>query len=287
MLDLHMHTTRSDGQFSPAETITMAHDAGVTVAAITDHDTVAGIQEGEETAAKYGMRFFPGIELSVQGDREIHILGYGVDRTNEALLAFCKEQSDNRKKRVGRMLTYLQDLGVEITLDDVKASNNGKTTGRVHFARTLVDKGYATSISDAFDKYLTTPEYYAKAERPKPTPADGIAAIRNAGGVAVLAHPYQLHLEPTPFCALLEQLMEYGLSGIEAYYSRHTPEQTQFYLGVAEKYHLLITCGSDFHGPDVKPDIQLGTGVHGSLGICDASIPDNLATAIHNMQKNS
>lgn len=126
----------------------------------------------------------------------------------------------------------------------------------------------------AFEKYLTTPEFYAKVERPKPTPEEGIGVIQNAGGVAVLAHPHQLKLENDALEAMVVRLKAAGLQGIEAYYSRHTPSQTQFYLHLAEKYDLLYTCGSDYHGPVIKPDIALGTGISNNLGICDEKIPE-------------
>ena len=169
MIDLHMHTTCSDGQFSPEETMRMAHEAGVTVAAVTDHDTASGISRARAAAEQYGMTFFSGIEISVQGEKELHILGYGIQPENAALQAFCKRHAADRKERCGKMLEYLHGHGVQITLDDVRRCNDGKTSGRPHFARTLVELGYASSVQDAFEKYLTTPEFYAKVERPKPT----------------------------------------------------------------------------------------------------------------------
>lgn len=169
----------------------------------------------------------------------------------------------------GKMLAYLQKKGAAITLEDVRRCNQGKTSGRPHFARTLVELGYASSVQDAFEKYLTTPEFYARVERPKPTPEEGIRVIRSAGGVAVLAHPHQLKLENDALDALVAKLKVVGLQGIEAYYSRHTPEQTQFYLHLAEKYDLLYTCGSDFHGPVIKPEIHLGTGIDKNLCVTD------------------
>ena len=160
--------------------------------------------------------------------------------------------------------------------------NNGKSSGRPHFARTLVAMGYAESVQDAFDRYLTTPEYYA-IERPKPAPEEGIAMIRRAGGVAVLAHPYLLKLEDAAFRALLELLISYGLQGIECYYSKHTPEETAYYKSIAEEYSLLYTCGSDYHGVSVKPDIQLGSGCNNSLlkaGVPEESLLHQLDAAM-------
>lgn len=285
MIDLHIHTNCSDGQFSPEETLRMAHAVGITTAAVTDHDTVSGIAAAAKAAADYGIIFFPGIEISVQGGKELHILGYGIDPENPALLTFCAKHARDRSVRSKKMLAYLQSCGVNMTLEDVCRCNNGRTTGRPHFAKALVEKGYASSVQDAFDRYLTTPEFYAHVERPKPLPADGIRVIREAGGVAVLAHPHQLNLEEQALDALLLQLKELGLQGIEAYYSRHTPQQTACYLALAQKHGLLYTCGSDFHGPGIKPDIALGTGIANNLCVVDPLIQKRLLAAIADAQK--
>lgn len=280
MIDLHIHTNCSDGQYAPEETMRMAFAAGITTVAVTDHDTVSGLAVAEKTANELRMQFFSGIEISVQSEREMHILGYGIHAADTALLAFCRKNAENRASRCGRMLTYLKQCGAPITLEEVKRYNEGRTTGRPHFAKTLVKKGYAVSIQDAFDRYLTTPEFYAHVERPKPSPEEGIQIIRSAGGVAVLAHPYQLHLDENDMDILLAKLKAIGLQGIEAYYSWHTPQQTQMFLALAKKHGLFVTCGSDFHGEAVKPDIALGTGVANSLSISDMSIPRCLLKAI-------
>ncbi|MFR4199095.1 MAG: PHP domain-containing protein [Ruminococcus sp.] len=279
MIDLHIHTTCSDGQFTPEETMRLAAEAGVTVAAVTDHDTVSGISRARQTAQQLGMTFFSGIEISVQYTRELHILGYGIDADSAAAGVL-------RGKRQEPAGAHITDAGISapawcvISLEDVRRCNQGRTSGRPHFARALVELGYAGSIQDAFEKYLATPAFYAEAERPKPSPEKGIAVIRQAGGVAVLAHPHQLKLEGPELEALLQQLISLGLQGIEAHYSRHTAEQTRLYLQLAEKYGLLVTSGSDFHGPSVKPDIQLGSGVAGSLCVEDGEIPRRLEQAI-------
>ncbi|MGN1404284.1 MAG: PHP domain-containing protein [Ruminococcus sp.] len=285
MIDLHIHTNCSDGEYAPEETIRMAYEAGITAAAVTDHDTASGIAAAQKAAADYGITFFPGIEISVQGGKELHILGYGIDPCNPGLLEFCAKHARDRKVRCSKMLAYLQDHGVNMTLEDVRRCNDGRTTGRPHFARALVEKGYASSVQNAFDRYLTTPEFYARVERPKPLPADGIRVIREAGGVAVLAHPHQLKLEEPALDALLVQLKEMGLQGIEAYYSRHTSQQTACYLALAEKHDLLYTCGSDFHGSGIKPDIALGTGIDKNLCITDSRIPEQLSLAIRRQNR--
>ncbi len=281
MIDLHMHTNHSDGQFSPTETVRIAAEAGVTAMSITDHDTASATVEAARAAASYGICFFSGIEISVQGENELHILGYGIDPENEALQSFCRHNAEERRARSLRLIRYLTRCGIPITLEDVRRYNDGNCSGRPHFAKTLVNLGFADSVQDAFTRYLTTPEYYADVERPKPTPEEGIRVIREAGGIAVLAHPHQLKMDNIALEKLIAGLRKCGLSGIEAYYSLHTKEQTALYLHLAEKYRLLITCGSDFHGPAVKPDIQAGTGRHGSLGISDEKLILRLQQALH------
>ena len=167
----------------------------------------------------------------------------------------------------------LQAIADELGLNPIKVRKLLITAG-------VYESDVAEKVQDAFEKYLTTPEFYAKVERPKPTPEEGIGVIQNAGGVAVLAHPHQLKLENNALEAMVVRLKAAGLQGIEAYYSRHTPSQTQFYLHLAEKYDLLYTCGSDYHGPVIKPDIALGTGISNNLGICDEKIPERLSAAI-------
>ena len=275
MIDLHMHTTCSDGQFSPEETMRMAHEAGVTVAAVTDHDTASGISRARAAAVQYGMTSFSVIDISVQGEKELHILGYGIQPENAALQAFCKRHAADRRERCGKMLEYLHRHGVQITLDDVRRCNDGKTSGRPHFARTLVELGYASSVQGAYEKYLTTPEYSAEEARPKPTPEEGIGVIQNAGGVAVLAHPHQLKLENDAMEAMVVRLKAAGLQGIEAYYSTHSPEEMAWYAAVAVQQGLFCTCGSDFHGEIIKPDIALGTGRNNRL-----CLPDELECQI-------
>lgn len=287
MIDLHIHTNCSDGQFSPEETMRLAWKAGVTVAAVTDHDTVSGVAPAAKAAQQNGIRFFAGIEISVQGEAELHILGYGIDPENPELIAFCQKFQEQRAARAVRIVDYLIECGAPVTLEEVRRCNAGKISGRPHFAKALVEKGYASSIQDAFARYLTTPAFYAHVERPKPLPEKGIAMIRKAGGVAVLAHPYLLRMEPSRLETLLVQLKTYGLQGIEAYYSRHTAEQTQQYLQLARRHDLLVTCGSDFHGPAVKPDIALGSGINGNLCITDDKIPEKLAEIMLSGQSHS
>ena len=280
MIDLHLHSTCSDGQDTPEELVKIAADAGIDVMALTDHDTIKGLDRAKRTAEELGVGFIPGIEISVQGGKELHILGYGVDSDSDILHQFYESNVEHRLNRRDRFIELFNKAGIPITLEKIYESNKGKSTGRSHFAKTLVDMGYASSVQDAFDRYLTTPEFYC-IERPKPTAQEGIDMIKSAGGIPVLAHPYLLKLEDKPFRELLEKLISYGLRGIECNYSKHTPEQMEYYCSIASEYGLLRTCGSDYHGLDVKPDIHPGSGRGNSL--IEAEVPEKeILTALFN-----
>jgi len=262
MIDLHIHTNKSDGQYSAAEAVAKSVEKGVSVLAITDHDTVAGLADGEACAAQAGITFVPGIEISVEGNRELHVLGYFIDYNDAPLLYLCENFVRGREQRESRIFEYLRSHGIELTEDQVKRHITDGAAGRPHFARAMVEAGYAVSVQDAFDHYLGTPEFDS-VERFKPPAKEGIEVILKAGGVPVLAHPTLLKLDGERLDALVAELKGYGLAGIECYYSTHTTEQVSQYLGLAVKYELIITCGSDFHGEKVKPGIDIGDGGQG------------------------
>jgi predicted metal-dependent phosphoesterase TrpH len=243
--------------------------------AITDHDTIDGISEGAEAAREAGIDFIPGIEISVKGSRELHILGYCIDCEDRELLRMNAEFVRLRKLREERIYAYLKGKGASVSQDAVRAYAASGMVGRPHFARALVSAGYAANFKDAFAKYLSTPDFYA-IERPKPTPGVGIGVIRAAGGVAVLAHPIALRLAAPELDALLADLVRDGLRGLECYYSSHSPEQTALYLSLARKHGLVVTGGSDFHGERVKQDVEIGRGVNGPLGYNDFDIKEKL-----------
>ena len=259
MIDLHVHTNKSDGQYAPKEVIAMAADRGVSALAIADHDTVAGLAEGSGCAVDFGIAFIPAVEISVEGNRELHILGYYVDYTSASLLEVCAGFMRSRAQREGRIFEYLRSRGVDLSEDMVKRHVTQGTAGRPHFARAMVEAGYVASVQEAFDRYLGTPEFDA-VERIKPSARDGISAIIEAGGVPALAHPALLKLGDDELDALVSELKEYGLAGVECYYSTHSAGMTKKYLAMADKFGLLATCGSDFHGELVKPDINIGDG---------------------------
>ena len=272
MIDLHIHSTASDGQYTPSEIALLAKRKGLTAFALTDHDTVAGIREAEGAAKELSIGFVPGIEISVKAAvRELHILGYWIDTAHPDLLKMCDWFQRQRQIREDRIFSSLEERGVTLKREQVERYARNGLVGRPHFARAMVEAGYVSTTREAFDRHLAVPEFDA-IERPKPAPEEGIRCILSAGGFPVLAHPVQLKLDESALDRFVGELKELGLVGIECYYSTHTPEQTKEYLRLAKKYSLTVTGGSDFHGEQVKPDIELGTGINGSLQLDDAEI---------------
>ena len=265
LIDLHTHSTASDGSMSPAEVVRLAREKGLSAIALTDHDTVDGVREALEEGKKSGVEVIPGIEISVDFKPEMHILGYfpgisgytGIKKELEVV----KQGREVRNKKI---INRLNELGIDITLEDVKGVALGDIMGRPHIARVLVNRGFVSSIDEAFDRYLCR-EGLAYFKRVELKPGDGISAIRNAGGLPVLAHPVFLGKSCGELDTLLAELKEFGLAGIEALYSENSKEDTGIFLRLAIKYELLVTGGSDFHG-SFKPGIELGRG-RGSLEV--------------------
>jgi predicted metal-dependent phosphoesterase TrpH len=266
-IDLHLHTTHSDGSLSPAEVLRLAHKAGVTALAITDHDIVSGIPDAIAVGAELGIAIIPGVEISSRiGKSELHILGYCIDWQDPELIRRLSSLRESRHTRNPQIIERLRSLGLDVTYEEVRALAGTDSVGRPHIARLLMDKKYVTSAKDAFDRYLAEgcPAYVA---RELPRPADAIAWIRAAGGVAVLAHPTWAKVSGEGLNTLLTTLKAEGLGGIEVHYSTHTKRQTTEYLDLAKRLALLVTGGSDFHGI-TKPDIEVGTGL-GDLNVSE------------------
>ena len=258
-IDLHLHTTHSDGSLPPAEVLRLAHNARVTALAITDHDILSGIPEAIVTGAELGIEVIPGVEISsCVGGSELHILGYFIDWQDSELIRRLAALRESRHARNPQIIERLRSLGLDVTYKEVRALAGTDSVGRPHIARLLMDKKYVTSAKDAFDRYLAEgrPAYVA---RELPQPAVAIAWIRAAGGVAVLAHPTWAKVSGEGLNALLTTLKADGLGGIEVHYSTHTKRQTTEYLDLAKRLNMLVTGGSDFHGI-TKPDIEVGTG---------------------------
>ena len=270
-LDLHLHTTHSDGSCTPTEVVGLAHQAKVTALAITDHDITSGISEAITAGERYGIEIIPGVEISsIMGNSELHILGYFLDWQDTLLNERFKGLRDSRHRRNPQIVDRLQGLGIDITYDEVRALAGSDSVGRPHIARALMDKGVVASAKEAFDRFLGDgkPAY---VPRDLPSPAEAIQWIKAARGLAVLAHPTWVKLTDQSLAELLLQLKANGLDGVEVYYSTHAARQTQEYLRLAQQLGLLVTGGSDFHGL-TKPDIEVGIG-KGSLHIPTTLLP--------------
>lgn len=260
VVDLHAHTTNSDGSSSPAQLVMMAASLGASAIAITDHDTVSGLKEGRATAERVGIEFVNGIEISAEySPGTMHILGYCIDDESPRLHSRLDRLREARSRRNPLIAKRLRGLGFDISYEEVAQLAGNEVVGRPHFARLLVEKGYAESIQDSFNRFLAKGAV-AYVEKERLSPADSIALIHDAGGVAVLAHPYQLKLSSSQELEeLVEGLVALGLDGIEAVYSRHNEGERDAYSKIAARHNLLVTGGSDYHG-SYKPDINLVSG---------------------------
>ena len=263
MIDLHSHTNESDGTCSPAELVEEAVRAGVDVLGITDHDTFLGFDRAAPLARQAGVEPVCGIELStkLQG-QSVHLLGYFFgDNGLQDFRTWILELQASRRERNVRLAARLRELGFDITLAEAEALGRGMT-GRPHFAQVMVEKGYVSDLREAFDEYL---DESAKGyvHRLEPQFAEGVARIREAGGIASLAHPVRVKGD---IPALVPELCDAGMNAIEAYHSDHARRDTECYLGLAKRYGLLVTGGSDFHGA-AKPGVLLGSGYAGNLRI--------------------
>lgn len=260
LCDLHMHSTHSDGTDSPRALVEIAKSKGLAAIAVTDHDTFSAVEEAKAAGAELGVRVLSGVEISVEyAGKTVHMLGYcfdaGADTLREKLGAILK----GREERNIQIVKKLNDLGMDITYDEIASEAGGKVVGRPHFAAVMIRKGYVKERQEAFDKYLAKGAA-AYMDRLRFGPEDSVAMIREAGGVAVLAHPKLVRFpEGESVEDLVRSLTDAGLGGIECYYSLHSPEDTEQYLGLAKKYNLVVTGGSDYHGRN-KPTISMGTG---------------------------
>ncbi|NLI93702.1 MAG: PHP domain-containing protein [Peptococcaceae bacterium] len=250
--DLHCHTSASDGSLSPEDTVKLAKEKGLLALAITDHDTIEGWGEADKAAKESGILLLKGIEINTDWEgKEVHILGYGMKDQDpfflEELLAIQKK----RISRIEKILKKLRELGYEISFEEVIPYAHGESIGRPHVAQAMMRNGFVSSVKEAFDRFLRigAPAY---VPRYKLTPVEAIHIIRQAGGVAVLAHPGASGEEKH-----IQEWIDSGLQGLEVYHPDHTFADNIRYGMIAEKNGLIATGGSDFHG-DIKPDIELG-----------------------------
>ena len=259
LIDMHVHSNYSDGTSSVESIARAAKKRHLAFVSLTDHDTTEGLAPFISACREYGTECLTGIELSADSEHTVHILGFRIDRTNEALQKKLAEIRENRDARNHRICRKLQDLGFDIQIEDVTLLSKGQVIARPHIARLMMQKGYVSSIGEAFTKYIG---HGGKAHVPRMriSPEECISLITGAGGVAVLAHPAQAYMDDDEMHSLLSHLKGCGLWGIEALYSGHSPEQIYKYLRMADKFDLFSTAGSDFHGSD-SHGVDLGVAV--------------------------
>jgi len=258
-VDLHVHTTHSDGTLSPSEVVAVAKAKGLKAIAVTDHDTIDGVAEAWAQGERSGIEVIPGVEMSVRyKNGEIHILGYDIELRNQSLAEQLAQLKQNREERNPEIVGRLRRLGFDLEYSEVKAIAGQATVGRPHIAQVLMKKGYVASIAEAFELYLGEG---APAFVPRTTlePEKAISLLISAGGIPVLAHPFRIDGGREGTETLLSVLVQGGLKGIEVFYSTHDNSEVEMCAKLAKRFGLLMTGGSDFHGKN-KPGVELGSG---------------------------
>jgi hypothetical protein len=268
VIDLHCHSTASDGTDAPATVVALAAAAGVTALALTDHDTIDGLTDAQDAAAEHDVRLVRGVELSCRVDRgSMHLLVYFLDGDHGALQDRLTELRAARERRNAEVVEVLRGHGVAITLDEVLAEGGSGSVGRPHIAAVLLRHGFVASIQDAFDRWLAKGQP-AYVPRQLLEPEEAIALAHESNAVAVIAHPRTLGREGDDLNGLIAQLAASGLDGIEAEYGRYDRETRDTLHALAARHGLASTGGSDYHGA-YKPDLAIGTGT-GDLAVVDA-----------------
>ncbi len=276
--DLHLHSVFSDGTLTPEEVVSTAERCGLRCISITDHDTVDGILSMDRTRKVNTVEVIPGIEISTimengHSEVEVHILGYFIDVHSAALHAFFKEQVEARRRRAVKMVEKLAEIGCPVDFERVEQIASGKVITRPHIAQALVEKGYISSVREAFSKEFIAQGGRAYVEREKVSPERAIRIVHEAGGIAVIAHPGALQGGGILGKRELLQLKEKGADGIEVFYAYHSAEQVHLYRNIAEEMDMILTGGSDFHG-DFFPETWMGKG-----GLDEAGLHAFLAAA--------
>ncbi|MDP3731923.1 MAG: PHP domain-containing protein [Candidatus Omnitrophota bacterium] len=251
--DLHLHTIFSDGTYTPEELISESAKSSLSAIAVVDHDTVLGIEPAIKIAKEKNIEVLAGIELSAEYEgQEVHVLGYLIDYKNKGLIDRLGFLQKNRVERIYKIADKLKNMGVTLEVESVFDIARGGTVGRLHVARAMAKAGLVSSIAEAFRKYIgdKCPAYVCNFRF---SPLETIKLIKEVGGIPVLAHPYTLNNDE-----LITKFVDYGLMGLEVYYSEHTQAMVNFYLGLAKKHNLLVTGGSDCHGL-AKPEVKIGS----------------------------
>jgi len=279
MIDLHAHTTASDGSLTPTELVGLARETGLSALGGTDHDTGGGLEEATEAARGAGLELVPGVELSVDYPHgQFHLLGYFVDFTRAPLLERLQYLQDYRFRRNEKMVELMQQQGLPITMEDLAREAGGKVIGRPHMALAMVRKGIVNSTQEAFDRYLAEgrPCHIPKV---KLLPAEAIELLHSAGAVTILAHPKYLGIPDSGrLRSELASFKEQGLDGIEVFYSQHTEAETALYQEIAREQAFVISGGSDFHGRS-KLTVKLGVVSQGT------GLPDEILARLKNARQ--
>lgn len=257
MIDLHTHSNISDGTDSPGALIEKAASLGISTISLTDHDNISGLKDAQDYADANNILFVPGIELSVTDSYgELHLLGYNIDYKDPGMKLDLEDILDSRVIRNKKMLQKVQELGFDISYNELLEEAGTGQIGRLHFAKCFTKRGYVDSIAEAFEKYFSegkpgfVPRYTFDSK-------EAISFIKKYKGVTVLAHPSLYSLSDEDLDGLLKKLKSYGLDGIEAYYPEHSGKSTANYCALAQKYNLFVTGGSDYHGSNI-PAKKLG-----------------------------
>ncbi len=262
-IDLHLHSNASDGTLAPVDLVREAARIGLRAVAVTDHDSVEGVGAAMGEGERQGISVVPAVELSaIVADRDVHILGYRINHTDGQLLARLDEFRDRRRERALRMIEALREADIDVDVDDVMRKAGNGAVGRAHIARALIDRGEADSMTDAFERLIGHDRPYFVA-KPPVSAEEVIAIIRNARGIPVLAHPAVSRADD-----LIAPLVSAGLRGIEAWHSEHTCEDVERYRSIARARGLLVTGGTDYHGP------------RGRARIGSVEVPDDVYTTL-------
>lgn len=264
-VDLHTHSICSDGTFTPKELISYGKEKGLSAIALTDHDTLQGVDEALYYGDKYGVEVIPGIEVSTEYDNnELHIVGLFVNKDNAEFVAALNKLRADRENRNVEMVEKLNSIGVSIDYKNVLKRANGGVITRAHIAREIIDNGYATSNNEVFDRYIGK-DKPAYIKRELMSWQDTLYLIEKSGGLSILAHPLLYKLSYKRLEMIVGDLANFGLAGIEAYYSSHSPAEVKYIKILADKNRLKLSGGSDFHGKN-KPKLDLGIG-YGELKV--------------------
>lgn len=263
-IDLHVHTTASDGTATGREVVELAAQSGLAAVAVTDHDTVSGYAEAAKAGAELGVEVVPGIEISTKYGGAVHILGYYIDPNSDKLRPVLDWVVNDRDERNRKMAELMAADGLPVSYDDMRR-RFGDVIGRPHFADILVELGMANSVQDAFDRYVEKGQRYYIPRTILPIES-AVEIICAAGGVPVLAHPFQYKRDDAGLREIIEYCMAHGLRGMECRYSGYDAEMVAYLERLADEYGLVKTGGSDFHGSN-KPHIALGTGIKGNLNV--------------------